>query len=508
MQTSVRLSPPAFAALEAIKIDRGVSRDAAVRRLLEEYVAAQSDRSEDERLTHISTVLRYPPRPAARSEVDDRVRVAFRASAETVALAMSFALRLPGQPVRRGPRDYSPRPLTDALNVAIASVRPFIDAGLEDLPTVISQAAALGLWRLTVAATLSRAEQRVVLTAPSSDLALILQDEDVAWHAPMRFEVALHIARKLFAGEDGAGKLRMVEAQRDDFAALLHEFARTEWEDSPLLRDCPAVGRLRYEGRGGAAVWRAERKLTMTHLARWVVHDGAYGEFRTLQPQWTVASMPGWFAIGVGRHQPLGPSRQRDVDSRRVLRVRAGSWSALWPYAADGTSVPGFGAVLAAAGPMEPASIVELVLLTEEHVGDPWVPAELACDWGFISPEARDGLIRAAAVNRHRAVKEAPRHHLRDEYKLEAELRRHLNDPDRFVAVARQQGVRGGPFRAAHRWEVGSVGALLERGAPDEQVKWLVGAVSAMRARLLEGSMRHASMTAYWHGRPDADQIV
>jgi hypothetical protein len=507
-QTSVRLSPAAYRALEAFRVARGTSRDAAVRELLDGYVSRQSLRNEDERLTHISTALRFPPTPLRRGDQDGRVRVPFRADPDTVSRAAALALRLPGQPWRRGHGHYSPRPLTDALTVAISSARSFTDDGLEGLPALVTHGAALGLWRLTVAATLSAAERRVLLTAPDSELATILTDEDVCWHAPWRFEVALHIARKLLLGTGASANLQMLSEQRGDFAAALHDYARTDWQDSPVLHDCPAVARQTFEGRGGAAVWRAQRKLTMTRLAQWAVHRGVRGHFETLQPAWLLRAAPGWRAVPVAHNQPLTPAQRADVNAVRVIRIHAGSRSTLWPYAPDGAPVPGFAAVAAAGHALAPESIVELVLLTSDELGDPWVPADLACAWGFIDPHARDRLIGEAATNRRRAVENAHQHHLRDVVKLEAVLRKHVDDPERFARVARQQGLPGGPFRGAHRWPIGSVADVLSTGAPDEQVGWLVETLTTMRTRVLEGSMQNASMKAYWYGQPHPDDIV
>jgi hypothetical protein len=74
-QTSVLLSPRAVATLGAIAAKLGVSREAAVRRLLGEFLEAQAGLNEDDRLTHISTVLRFPP-PPLPGKPDPRVRLA------------------------------------------------------------------------------------------------------------------------------------------------------------------------------------------------------------------------------------------------------------------------------------------------------------------------------------------------------------------------------------------------------------------------------------------------
>ena len=60
-QTSVRVPREAVAALEAYAAKHGKSRDAALRAALQNYVTTQSALEPEQRLTHVTTVLRYPP---------------------------------------------------------------------------------------------------------------------------------------------------------------------------------------------------------------------------------------------------------------------------------------------------------------------------------------------------------------------------------------------------------------------------------------------------------------
>lgn len=129
-QTSVRVSPRAVEALDAVARGRGVSREKAARELLDEHVAAQAAGSEDLRLTHISTALRFPP-PRPGRVGDGRVALRVRLEEGVAERAGAMSLRLPGQAGRRAFRHYNTRPLTDALVTAIARVHPFVDAGLE-----------------------------------------------------------------------------------------------------------------------------------------------------------------------------------------------------------------------------------------------------------------------------------------------------------------------------------------------------------------------------------------
>lgn len=507
-QTSVRLSPAAVAALQAITTARGLSRDATIRALLDEYLTLQAGHDEDNLLTHISTALRYPPPPTRRHESDGRERVAFRLDPGVADRIARFTLRLPGQPARRGPGHYSPRPLSDALAVAIARAHPYVDPGLEDLPQLITHSTAIGLWRLAVAATLTNAEAKVLLTAPESAVATVLSEEDVAWHAPWRFDVARHLAGKLLVGTDRSANLSMLKEQHAGFRELLHSTMREEWPDSPLLADCTARPGVDHEGQGGAAVWRAERKLTEMQIARWLTCPPAEPQLETLQPGWTVTMPRGWYALPFAHGQVMTAAQRAEVDGNRVLEVVEGSRRAIWPYQRDGSPVVRFDLVITAGSKLTPASLIELALLRTDDVGDPWVPADLAADWGMITLEERDALHARARRNRERVAARGIRGHWRDMTKVHAALVKLVDQPENFAHLASQQGVPGGPFQGGHTWQITSLADVLTSPATDDQVRWLVHALDRRRTWQLEQSMRSASREAYWLGRPDADAIV
>lgn len=494
--------------LEKIVLKRSRSRDAVCRELLNDYIARQLDLQEEDRLTHISTVLRYPPPPSVRTATDGRERVAFRLDPGQAEQAARYALQLPGQPSKRGPGHYSPRPLTDALVVAIGSVEPFVEDGLEGLPHLLPQSAARGLWRLTVAATLTNAEEAVLLTAPGSDLATVLSEEDVAWHSPWRFAVALHLARKLLGSPDPSSALSMLARQQGEFRALQHSLARTDWADSPLLADCTASSSVDLQGRGGAAVWRAERKLTESQIDGWVVGPRQQHVLETGQPGWSLTMRHGWHAVQFAHGQSMNARLQADVDHRRVLQISDGSRRATWPYNPTQEPVARFELVLAAAPHLSPASIVELVLLPSDEVGSPWVPAELATEWGMMSALDRDWLTSQAERNRYRVAHLGLSNYRRDLTKVHAKLVTLVDQPGSFARLAAQHSVQGGPFQALVRWDVDSIADVLESNATDEQVRWLIGALDRRRTRALERSMREASSAAYWLGRPDPEAIV
>jgi hypothetical protein len=81
-ETNVRLPSCAFDALTAVMARRGTSRDATVRGLLAEYVERQEQTGPDNRLTHVSTVLRYPPPPRWRKDPRQDRPLRLRASAD------------------------------------------------------------------------------------------------------------------------------------------------------------------------------------------------------------------------------------------------------------------------------------------------------------------------------------------------------------------------------------------------------------------------------------------
>ncbi|MFE4628675.1 hypothetical protein [Streptomyces mirabilis] len=95
-ETNVRLPPCAFEALVTVMAREGASRDAAVRRLIAEHVELQEQEHPEDRLTHISTVLRYPPPPRWRGDPRTDRSLRLRLPAGLLERARTVSLRLPG----------------------------------------------------------------------------------------------------------------------------------------------------------------------------------------------------------------------------------------------------------------------------------------------------------------------------------------------------------------------------------------------------------------------------
>lgn len=473
--------------------------------------------------THISTVLRYPPPPEDPTASDGRVRLAVRLDAGVAERAGAFALRLPGQPSKRGPRDYSPRPLSDALVTAIALAKPFVDEGLDNLPPLLTHDIALSLWRLTVAATLMPAEQhalyaadeeRDVAPAQASQLGDVLRTKDVSWHSPWRFEVALHLARRLLIGPDRNTNWEMLRDRGESFDLLVSDLELTDDFDHELLfgaprQRCNMDERGQFEGRGGAAVWRAQRSIALKHLEQWIVSPDPSPAFIVEPPGWRLAPPSRWHALFYPTGQPHLRPQLDHLAMNRVLCIQGDAGCVLWPYDETGTPIKGFDAVIAGAGDVSATQLVELALASsEDGLTSPQVPVELAHSWGFVSDGERDALVARAAAGRRSVLQSA-----RDDHRLTPEDRTELGNlidaPELFARLARKLKLYGRAGTVATwTWTVGSVAEQVESGASDSQLRWLAEAMRGIRQRALERDMERAWNRAFWLGRAAPDTYM
>jgi hypothetical protein len=504
----VRIPHEAYDALARFAIDNGISRDAAARLVLGSYVDEQHQLNEEERHIHLTTVLRWPPLPPGRNRPDPRAHLRLRLEPELQVAASDLGLRLPGQSGRHGHHDYAARTLTDAVMTAIYKAEPFLVAGLEDLPQLLTQRVALGLWRLTVAATLTEAETQALWRSGDPDVAAILGDEDVAWHHPWRFDVAHHLLKTLLSDEDDAEEwMVMLEDQTQQFQDIVGRLRRRDSDVYWLQGGLERLGEWRgsVKGRGGTAVWRAERKRALSDIERWSTSPESLSEFEVSPPEWPLRWPEEWSKRCFSHGQTVPSALDEYVARGLVTCVRAGSRIAFWPLTESGDPVDRFAACIAAAGHLDPARFAEVVLLDYVELPYPRIPANDACDLGLIDTAARDELIARASSANAAMIKntlERARRLDSDEY---AALKALAHDPQRFVRLARRHHLRCWFTNDSWTWRIRAVVEAFRSGQSSARIQSLTTALTSTTGRQVEMSMQRAWHRAFWLGYEEPD---
>lgn len=528
-ETNVRLPVCAHEALAVIVARQGTSRDETIRQLLSDHVEAQEAEDPDDRLTHISTVLRYPPAPRFRNERRQDKPLRLRADVELLERARAVSLRLPGQ-YQRAYRDYQGRMLTDAVITAIARAQPFTDAFLSGLLPVLRHRAALALWRLVTAGTSTRPEKDLLTEASAIRIAgwrsrdsvssgqkrvlLVAEalEEEVSWHSPARFNEAVRLARLLLGGADAAFNDKVLYDQ----GAVWDRWYTDALHDSdrpPLANEGREYD---WSGRGGAAVWRAQRRVEFQGFEEWLIERGSE-EHVMKYPGWLLRMPSGWHAHAPARSHSRAPQPFTAwAAAGRVLsfpyRDRKAFWPLHLPWGGSGWApVPGIGTLTAASRDVRPDRIshfIEALLIQwNQHLEGDFervgfvleFPADKARDFGFITEtqlrEAR-AEARCATLRSMDYVIDA----LGDECGYpEAELvplREARGQVRPFTHLARQYDKRiGGRFQQARphwRWPGSSVLDTLLDGSDPRLVEFLAGWAHRMASRSLELSMQQA----------------
>ncbi|WP_405804494.1 hypothetical protein [Streptomyces sp. NBC_01187] len=524
-ETNVRLPPCAIDALAVVAARRGISRDEAVRQVLDEHVELQEHWKPEDRLTHISTVLRYPAPPRWRGDprVDRPLRL--RLAPGGIARARAVSLQLPGQSPRAF-RDYQSRLLTDAVMTAIATQEPFTDEFLEGLLPLLRHRAATGLWKLAVVA---------LVTAPEKELLTALEDarsglaneergllrvaealeEEVAWHSPARFQVATNLAREMLRGAASTVNEheQMLYEQGEEWDEMRLDMLYADEERRSYLRK----GTTGYDwtGRGGAVVWRAERRVEMQDFEDWLVKPPAGPtERRVHPPGWLVRIPDDWCTHFLPAATTRMPAPYATwVAAGQVLAIPVGDGTALWPLIRS-KSDPGWAPVLrmepvlAAARGLRPDQVigfVEAVLVdwSAEAPDDAPCPLALrlpsakAYDLGFIdADERRHAMVQArAATLRHMtdiiaAVSE-------EDSEQRAVLEQVKGDARMFGRMVDRLGVKFSVTKATWEWPGQSVVDEIHTDTPAEAVQWLAGWAHKTCTRLLQQSMRQAWEAAF-----------
>lgn len=516
LQTSVRMTPDSINALDELGTTWGMSRDATVRRLLADYLPQQMARRHRDRLTHISTVLRYPPLPPGRNRPDGRVRVAVRLDSWMPEVAERVALRLPGQAKHRGHHDYSRRPLTDAILTALALESPFAISGLEGLPSVITHGAALGLWRLTVAASLTPAEKLAMWGLgeqigsggdQAADLKRLLHTGDFSWHHPERFRVALHLARGLLVGADAERNLQMLDSGDQELQVLVADLETDSPEspDSELLRDLP-VQSSAVLGRGGAVVWRARRALARKSILEWL-SEGSGDQLQLDPPGWTLRLPAGWTAIPISTG-PLFQQVSNDVALGLVAKITPRVGPPLgWPYV-DGHPVAGFDSYLRGLSTLRPVEVVEATLADAEELRLLFVSADEALSLGLIDQSTRERIVAVAQARNTHAIKSV----LRDARAMTTpalltRLQQAAEDPSHFEAAANQCGIPVRLTPAYWSWSLGEIDDELAVQSAAALTRIALARAAIYRGHL-ERDMELAARRAFYYGKPPAGEVL
>ncbi|MCW2674077.1 MAG: hypothetical protein JWP14_2666 [Frankiales bacterium] len=509
-QTSVRVPHEAVAALQIHATRLGVSRDAALREAIADFVERQQPLNEEARLTHLTTVLRYPPMPLGRGTPDPRAHLRFRIDPEQREAASELGLRLPGQSGRHGHHHYAARPLTDAVMTATYEAEPFVVSGLEGLPQVLTRRVADGLWRLTVAATLTAAETQALWRSGGSDLPVVLTEEEVAWHHPWRFAVAHRILKTLLLDDDAAEWMDMLESQTGQYRSLLAELQRRDPAAGWLQDGLRGLDthRSSVEGRGGTAVWRADRELEMTRITAWLADPESTSTLSLETPEWSLRWPDEWTKACLSLGAPIPPELDAAVASGKVSVVTSGSRLVFWPLTAGGHPVEQFAACLHAGQDLAPARLAEVVLLDHEELPTPRLPAATAHDFGLITEEERDDLVATAAASNASMIASTMR---RAAERLDAdelaELSAVVDQPRRFVTVANRHHLHCWYYNDWWLWPMRSVVDGIRGGHSSARIGALTEAFISITTRELEMAMTNAWHRAFWLGRAAPDKV-
>lgn len=511
-QTSVRVPREAVAALEAYAAKHGKSRDAALRAALQNYVTTQSALEPEQRLTHVTTVLRYPPQPPGRGRPDPRAHLRFRIDTDLKTEATDLGYRLPGQSRRHGHHDYAARPLTDAVMTAIHEAEPFTVTGTEDLPQTLTQRIALALWRLAAAATITEAETQALWTSGDPDLAIILtEEEDVAWHHPWRNAAAHHILATLLADDEDANEwLGMLDSQTDQYQTLVSHLQQRH-PDAAWLQDDLAhldAHRNSVQGRGGTAVWRAQRALEMTRIEKWLTDPTSSTELELTNPDWKLTWPADWMRACFRWKEPVPADLMAHADASRVAVIEYNGASAYWPLTADGEPVEAFAGCLTAGRNLTPAQFAEVVLL-DDHQIPAAIPAARAHELGFISEAERESLIATAdAANAAMVAATLKRAEKRLDADELAELKAAAGNPRKFSIIAGRHHLQAWYRNDRWEWDINSIVDATRAGHDADRLEALTDAYLSITKFLLEMDMNSAWSRAFWLGYASPDNEV
>ncbi|MFC8495616.1 hypothetical protein ACFUJU_33430 [Streptomyces sp. NPDC057235] len=540
VETNVRVPYCALGALAAVTARDNTSRDRTVRRLLDEHVQRQESASPEDRLTHISTVLRYPPPPRRRKapRMDRPLRLRLPPGLADRARAVS--LHLPGQ-YPRAHRDYQSRALTDAVMTAIARAEPFTDDVLDGLLPLLRHRAAHNLWRLASVALCTRPEFRLLHDAellreemqqtaqePRGEQQRLVDtaaalEEDVAWHSPARFVVVANLAREHLTGHHAQSNEHLLYEGGEDFDDLYRDTLHAREERRQELLQ--GTSDYDWSGRGGTAVWRAERRVVLQHVADWLVEPTgrAPAQMTAAPPGWMLLHPDAWTAAAPDPTEDghLPPPYAQWTREGRVLAFPYRDREAIWPVrrirrAPGWQPVDGAETLLAPARALPPEGIlgyIEALLVewnhhldTEEEPSFPIAldtPAGRAHAIGLINDEEH----RLAMANaRARTLADMDEVIARfEDDEVDTDTLQHLREArgnfHEFKRQAKRIDARAASrlqvTKALWRWPGRSAAAEFCAGASTDLTQWLATAAHERSALVLEQAMHAAWQHAF-----------
>jgi hypothetical protein len=532
----------------------GTSRDESVRRLLSAHVARQEQEEPEDRLTHISTLVRYPRPPRWRGDEQSAVLVRVRAPELLLVRARSVSLRLPGQ-YQRANRDYQARVLTDAVTTAIATAEPFTDDFLQGLTPLMRHGSALALWQLVQARTSTGPEREVLVAAEAVRTAHFMKtmpftpDEqllldvatalecDEGWHSSDRFDTATALARKYLSGPRAAAWEEEFHHRGPAWDVIYQDLLQSQTnEASGALKSTFGYD---YTGRGGTAVWRARRRVYLDDFTRWLVERRpAAAEASVMgdtgddaMPGWVVRTPSAWIAES---SQEVVPSLRHDqltgwTATGKVLVFPYGRRRVFWPLTRLSQSpvacpVPGFEVLGAAAADLRPDQVIgfiEALLIDWNEAPPQEPPVDIALDLP-VDKARLHGFLSASQEQQIRADARVKNLERMDEYiswaagdgaeaaELQLLLRARGNARE-FQRLTRERTSWFGTERATWRWPGKSVAAELVAGRSAETLSWLATEALRSRNRLAERAMQVAWSRAFerfgFRGRKAVDRF-
>ncbi|MER5698794.1 hypothetical protein ABT255_17670 [Streptomyces mirabilis] len=335
-------------------------------------------------------------------------------------------------------------------------------------------------------------------------------EEDVAWHSPARFQVVANIARDLLTGPQADANEQLLQEEGEAWNELHQDTLHADEEHRAYLQRGTTI--YDWSGRGGTAVWRAERQVSLQDFEDWLT-----GRTQADTAEYLIRP-PGWFLFRPPGRQAAAPAPTPTgglpqpyaawTDEGRALAFPYRNRQAAWPlqrcpHPAGFEPVPGAEALLAAAAGLRPSesAATSKPYSSTGTTGSTLrtIPAS-ASRWTF------------QWARRTTSASSAPRNAGAPWPRQEdlQHLRQARGNVREFTHVAtRLNSWIGSRFRvhkAMWRWPGLSVAGEFLAGTSTELVQWLATVAHARSSRIVEQSMQQAWSYAFDRYAPPGDR--